>query len=57
MVREIMDDIEKERNPVIDWGVPGEFAARAQAVYDSMNISELTMKNVWIVFSEMLNSL
>ena len=55
VVQQIMDDIERERNPVIDWGVPEEFAAHAQEVYDSLDISNLTMKNVWIVFKHMLD--
>jgi hypothetical protein len=33
--------------------VSAEFAAHAQAVYDTLGISELTFENVWAVFTQM----
>jgi hypothetical protein len=34
--------------------VSDEFAARAQVAYDSLHISELTLANIWQVFTAML---
>ena len=31
-----------------------EFAAHAQVVYDSLEITQLTFENVWVVFTTML---
>jgi hypothetical protein len=54
VVQRLMDDIESERDPVVDWGVPEEFATRAQVIYNSLNVSKLTMDNVWYIFKHML---
>jgi len=34
--------------------VPPDFSERAQTAYDSLNIQNLTMENVWLVFRDML---
>jgi hypothetical protein len=38
---------------LISFSTP-EFAARAQVVYDSLGIIQLTFENVWVVFITML---
>ena len=34
--------------------VPAEFSERAELAYTTLEIEELTMENVWIVFNELL---
>ena len=57
IVQEMLDSMQKEKDSMSDWGVPEEFADRAQQVYDTLGISEVTMSNVWLVFSTMINFL
>jgi hypothetical protein len=37
-----------------DWGVPAEFAQRAEAGLMTLEIGEVTLQNVWVVFSALL---
>jgi len=34
--------------------VTPEYAARAEVVYQSLNIQEITLENIWFVFEDML---
>ena len=51
VVQKLMDDIDGEE--LIRF-VSVEYAARAQEVFDSLNVPKLTFENVWEVFSAML---
>lgn len=51
VVQKLMDDMGGEE--LIRF-VSVEYAARAQGVFDSLNVSKLTFENVWEVFSAML---
>lgn len=37
--------------------VPADFAQRAQDAYDTLNIADLTLENVWYVFRDLLPNL
>jgi hypothetical protein len=51
----IIKELKKELggSELVSFSTP-EFSVRAQKAYDSLNISDLTFENVWIVFSAML---
>lgn len=51
VVQKLMDDIGGEE--LIRF-VSVEYAARAQEIFDSLNVPKLTFENVWEVFSAML---
>ena len=54
VVEEILSEMEAERKFCKDWGVPDEFAAKADGLLGKMCIMEITLDNVWIVFSALL---
>ena len=39
---------------ITDYGVPDDFVEKAETVYNSLAIAELTLQNVWSVFQAML---
>lgn len=47
LIAELGDDVLQFVTPA--------YAKRAQSVYDSLHIGELTLHNVWTVFSKMLS--
>jgi hypothetical protein len=51
VVQKLMDDIGGEE---LNRFVSVEYAARAQEVFDSLNVLKLAFENVWEVFSAML---
>lgn len=51
IVRELMVELGGEE--LIQFVSP-EYAVCAQGVYDRLNIGELTLENIWFVYSEML---
>jgi hypothetical protein len=48
------DEMHEARAMVTDWGVPEEFARQAEAALTFLNIHEVTLHNVWMVFSALL---
>jgi len=54
VVKEILDDMEQEKEALMDWGVPEEFAAEAEKALKAAKLGPVTVKNVWNVFSVLL---
>jgi hypothetical protein len=50
VIRKLKEDIGGEE--LLDF-VSRDFAARAQTIYDTLNISDLTFQNVWAIFDRM----
>src|ERR1700742_4696207 len=56
VVKEILDDMEAEKDALTDWGVPPEFAAAASAAAISLeiNIEECSLNNIWWIFAAII---
>jgi hypothetical protein len=54
LVDAILADMQAEKDALSDWGVPAEFDRRAQDVFDTLPVREVTMQTVWITFAAML---
>jgi hypothetical protein len=56
VIQEMLNSEEmlEARAAVSDWGVPEEFARRAEAAREFLNIREVNLQNVWMVFSALL---
>src|SRR6201999_3190311 len=46
IIEEILEDLKAEHDRNMDWGVPPEFRDRAEAAFDRLHITELTMGNI-----------
>jgi len=57
VIQEIMDEMRENYDALTDWGVPPEFAARAAAACDRLQVHEVTLMNVWVVFSSILQAM
>lgn len=57
IVEEILNDLEEEKRMLTDWGVPEEFSERAKEVLQMIEVGEVTLSNIWIVFNAMLHYL
>jgi len=55
VIEEILEDMKPKAEQLMDWGVPPEFEARAQAGFDSLEIKEVTITTVWVVFTALLH--
>jgi hypothetical protein len=54
LVDEILLEMHKGQEAAEDWGVPQDFAARAQSAFERLHSPEVTLTNVWIIFSAIL---
>jgi hypothetical protein len=54
LVEGILNDMQKEKEVLSDWGVPLEFRMRAQEVYEYHGSPDVTMETVWLIFSAMV---
>lgn len=57
LVDAILADMQPEKEALTDWGIPEEFDRRAQEIFDTLPVREVTMQTVWITFSAMLQHL
>jgi hypothetical protein len=54
LVDKILDDMREEKEASSDWGVPMDFAVKAQAAYEQLKSPEVTMDTVWVIFAAIL---
>lgn len=54
-VKEIMAGLEEDYITNTDWGVPEEFTEQATAALAQLEVEEVTMGNVWLVFNSILH--
>ena len=56
VIEEVLHDLEPEMVALTDWGVPPEFARRAQAICDMINlkVNQVSINEVWVAFSAIL---
>jgi hypothetical protein len=56
LVQEMLetDLMQRAKAQASDWGVPEEFARRAEAALRTLEIEEVTLQNIWIVFTALL---
>jgi hypothetical protein len=57
VVEEILMEMEPEKKHLSDWGVPAEFAERAEAAFTRLGMVEVTLETVWVTFNAMLRFL
>jgi hypothetical protein len=50
VIQEILDQMQAEKDALADWGIPEDFAQRAQAAFVETRIVEVSVSNIWIVF-------
>lgn len=54
LVDNILREFEEGRKAVEDWGVPVEFATRAQEGYIRLRSPEISLTNIWLIFSALI---
>lgn len=57
IIKEMMDDLEEEKKAMSDWGVDPEVAELAGIALARLGVEEVTMENVWIIFTSLLGVL
>ena len=57
IVQEMLDGMQANHDALTDWGVPEDFATRAEAALNRLRVREVTMTNVWLVFAGILQLL
>ena len=59
LIREMLesDELQEERRLVSDWGVPDQFARKAEQAMTTLRIKQVTLQNIWITFSALLHFL
>ena len=59
LIREMLDsdELQEERRLASDWGVPDQFARKAERAMQTLRIQqpEVTLQNIWITFSAVLS--
>lgn len=50
VINEMLDQIRGEDDVSFDWGVPDDFAKRAQEAFKRTGILEVTVTNAWFAF-------
>ena len=50
-----MDEISDGIDPLTDWGVPNDWAAKFRIEYDKLNVGKLDLGNVWHIFKAILD--
>jgi hypothetical protein len=48
------EEMQRAKAEASDWGVPPAFADRARAAMETLRVAKVTLQNVWIVFSAIL---
>jgi hypothetical protein len=57
VIQEMLDEMQEEKDRLSDWGVPEDFAQRAQRALDVYSVGEVNLTNIWFVFQAVLREL